>query len=77
MLVTTTFLLQLFHHFFRAKYKIVQITNERMNRAIGRTPDRNAFRKAGEGVNNVSSLFLTNQSKDTNGVEVDPILSAG
>ena len=47
------------------------------NIAIGKTPERKSSRKSGDGVNSVRSWPLTNQSKDTNGVEVEPILSAG
>ena len=56
---------------------IVQTKSDSKNIKIGKRPDRNALKNAGEGVNNVSSPLLTKQSKETNGVDVDPIRSAG
>ena len=48
-----------------------------MKVAIGKIPDKKAFKNVGEGANRVNSFSLTKQSNDTNGVEVDPSLSAG
>ena len=48
-----------------------------MNTTNGNNPDKNTFKKAGEGVNKVNCLSLTKQSNDTKGVEEDPSLSTG
>ena len=48
-----------------------------MNITIGNNPDKNIFKKAGEGVNKVNCLSLTKQSNDIKGVEEDPSLSIG
>jgi len=56
---------------------IIQTKSDSKNITNGKRPDRNALKNAGEGVNNVSSPLLTKQSKETNGVDVDPIRSAG
>ena len=56
---------------------MVHIISDAMNIAIGKIPERKAFKNIEEGVNNANSFFLAKQSNDMNGVEVDPSLSTG
>ena len=56
---------------------MVQIMMDKINAKRGRMPDKKTFKNAGDGVNSDNSLSLTNQSKDTNGADEDPILLAG
>ena len=53
------------------------MSTDTKNIVIGKIPDRKALKNVGEGANRVNSLSLTKQSNDTNGVDVDPSLSAG
>ena len=75
--VTAIFLLQYFHHLLHTKYRIVQIINEAKKSTNGSIPESNTFKNEGEGVNHINSWLVTNQSKDTNRVDVEPNLSAG
>ena len=56
MLETTMFLFQPLHHLCAAKYRIVQMMSVTRNKAIGKIPDKKAFKNAGDGVKRVNSL---------------------
>ena len=75
--VTAIFLLQYLHHLLHAKYRIVQMINVAKKSTNGSIPESNTFKNEGEGVNHINSWLVTNQSKDTNRVDVEPNLSAG
>ena len=76
ILETKMFLFKFSLH-LRIKLRTNHTTTVIMNVTNGRIADRKTLKMAVDGVKTCKFWFLTNQSKDINGSDVDPIRSIG